>query len=171
MSEQPEASSALRNELESRLGVTLASSGFTDAARGTDEFIVDAYEATFWRIATMAAWERRPIAIDGALQGPDWLTVCVPSVDIRFASEPAVVDPRGVWNRLQPTILKRDSYSRPAEFFVKPASIPDRTHERDDLNLRFRRDPTAGFFPDREAPVSQRRTRRAQQWCRYILTE
>src|SRR6266568_164317 len=80
----PEARAVLGGEMERILGVKLSSDGVQgDVAgvkRGSDGWYVSAYAAILWRIAMLAVWEERPIAIQGALQGREWVTVCVPRV-------------------------------------------------------------------------------------------
>jgi hypothetical protein len=72
--QHPQEAEKLGRVLEGKLGVSL---GGPEAAVGTDAWFVSAYEAVLWRAACTAGWEGRPIAVTGALQGPEWITVCV----------------------------------------------------------------------------------------------
>jgi hypothetical protein len=123
--------------MERILGVGLGANA--DIRRGTARWYVSAYGAILWRVATLASWEERPIAISGALQGREWVTVCVPRVRGK------VVDPSKMWRASDAgahLLLRARGDDSPADFFVQ--RIED-TGKRDDvvadLNLTFERGP------------------------------
>ena len=64
--------------LQEDLGVEL-SSALPDRCTGARSSQVRAYEAVLWRLAVVAAWEQRPIAVAGAVQGRNWVRSVSPS--------------------------------------------------------------------------------------------
>jgi len=131
----PEASDVLRGELEGILGVSLGGAG---VRRGTPEWYVSAYAAILWRIAMLAVWETRPIAINGALQGMEWVTVCVPRVQRE-------IDPSTMWRTDEGSLL-RVFGDPPVDFFVRQIKDESsRQHELAKLNERFMMAPKAGL--------------------------
>ena len=145
--QEPEAGEALRGEMESILGVSLDLEG---ARKGTDGWYVSAYEAILWRVGMLARWEERPIAIEGALQGSQWVTVCVPYKP--------VIDPARMWRRPDARTRLRPMFNdQPVDFFVR--RIEDDNELRDELsrlNDRFMISPAAGFAPGEEGSVAER---------------
>ncbi|WP_454790799.1 hypothetical protein [Mycolicibacterium lutetiense] len=138
----PEAQAVLQEDIGKILDVDLRSG---EVRRGSDAWYVSAYAAIFWRIAMLAVWEERPIAIHGALQGREWVTVCVPKVH-------GVIAPSEMWQQWQqpdPRILRRVWQDMgPVDFFVR--QIKDETARTDEvatLNKNFMIDPTAKFRP------------------------
>jgi hypothetical protein len=130
---------AVRDELqltaEDVLGVSL---GASQVRPGTDMWFVSAYAAVLWRTAVMAAWQDHPIAIEGALQGKDWVTVCVPVA-------PGPVPPAAMFRQVDFALL-RPLHDPPVEFYVR--RVEDRgvrRNEVDGLNNHFIDDPTASF--------------------------
>jgi len=159
MDAQPEVQSALRSGLEDKLGVRLDPSR-PGQPRATDAVIVDAYEAIFWRIGTLALWERAPIAIEGALQGTEWITVCNPDADVRFgtifAEAHGPLEPSGVWQRSDILALERRDDPR-VDFFVRRyENATERGTACQQLNRSFRRDRETGFSATREGPIDER---------------
>jgi hypothetical protein len=143
----PEARAVLGEEMERVLGVKLGvggdqSSTFAGARRGSDAWYVSAYAAILWRVAMLAVWEERPIAIQGALQGREWVTVCVPRVH-------RVINPSAMWwHSDSRTLLRIRGDGGPADFFVREIGDEDgRTREVAELNEQFMIDPTAVFKP------------------------
>lgn len=94
LEENPRPTGELRGKLEEILGIHL---GGPEVAAGTDAWFVSAYEAVLWRAAVMAGWEGRPIAVKGALQGPEWVTVCVPDPNRRWGAG-QIIDPSSIWS-------------------------------------------------------------------------
>jgi len=135
----PEDGEVLSAEMGRMLGVQL---GATGVKRGTDGWYVSAYAAILWRIAMLAVWEDRPIAIQGALQGQEWLTVCVPRVG-------SVIDPSRMWRQPEPrTLLRHFRDGGPADFFVRQIEDESvRGHDLAALNEQFMIDPNAAFEP------------------------
>ena len=159
MLEHPEIGSAVRTELEQRLGVRLETGAEGIAHDGdADAFLVDAYEAILWRVAMLTAAGRRPLALEGALQGRSWCTVAVPSIARRFNSgkplEP--IEPRDLWRRPDEFTLERPLFDPPVQFYVKRAPESGCAAELEELNRRFRRDRTEGFSPPNEGPPETR---------------
>jgi hypothetical protein len=139
---QPQAGAALKGELEQVLGVRF---GAGTGQWGTDEWFVSAYAAILWRVAMLAVWEGRPIAIRGALQGRKWVTVCAPGAGRD------VIDPSTMWRQLDedPRLLLRNVPSQPrVDFFVRQVT-DDGECERivAELNWQFKTEPTAAFKP------------------------
>jgi hypothetical protein len=130
--DQPKAEE-FRRVLEEMLGVDLS-----EASAGTDDTILSAYQALMWRAAVMTGWERRPIALAGSLLGPDWVTVCQPTVGFKKGS---VVDPSSLWETNEHGDLIRSADPRPpVEFYLR--RFPDRqaaTSAADTLNQAFAR--------------------------------
>lgn len=141
----PEARDALAGEMERILDVKLGADDVEQAARGTDAWYVSAYAAIFWRIAMLAVWEDRPIAIQGALQGRGWVTVCAPKV--RGPIAPSSM--WQVWQQPDPRVLRRVWQDRgPVDFFVR--QIKDeaaRKAEIASLNREFIIEPGDPFRP------------------------
>jgi hypothetical protein len=141
--QSPAARTSLRKEMENILGVELGAND--NVPRGTAQWYVSAYAAILWRIAMLASWEARPIAIQGALQGPDWVTVCVPKVRGK------VIDPSEMWRASDdgPHLILRPLPDHSlADFFVR--RIKDDGERGDvvgELNLKFERNPIAAFSP------------------------
>jgi hypothetical protein len=136
LEKEPEVADAVRGELEGVLGVSLGGAG---VRRGTPEWYVSAYAAILWRIAMLAVWENRPIAINGALQGTEWVTVSMPLV------QQAIV-PSKIWRRTDDGGLLRALGNPQVEFFVRQSEDErSRQHEVADLNERFMIAPKAGF--------------------------
>ena len=77
-------------ELQNKFGVELSSALPPDRI-GTDASLVRAYEAVLWRLTVLARWEQRAIAVAGALQGRDWMTICAPQ------TPGGVVAPSAIW--------------------------------------------------------------------------
>lgn len=120
-------------ELERRFGVDLSSALPPDRT-GTDATLVRASEAVLWRLAVLAAWEQHPIAVSGALQGREWLTLCVP----RQAG--VLVSPSAMWKAADGATvgLRRIRKGGPVEFFVKQVrSDADLKAELDAVNKRL----------------------------------
>jgi hypothetical protein len=145
--EAPEARAVMGEEMERFLGVKLGVGGdqgstFAGARRGSDGWYVSAYASILWRIAMLAVWEERPIAIQGALQGREWLTVCVPRVR-------GAINPSAMWQHADSrTLLRIRRDGGPADFFVRQIGDEGgRRHEVAALNEQFMIDPTAVFKP------------------------
>jgi hypothetical protein len=142
----PEARAVLGGEMERILGVKLGAAGVqggVDGVKwGSDGWYVSAYAAILWRIAMLAVWEERPIAIQGALQGREWVTVCVPRVR-------KVIAPSTMWRQLDSRTLRRVYNNQgPADFFVR--QIKDETVRGDEVaerNEQFMIQPNAAFKP------------------------
>jgi hypothetical protein len=134
----PAAADAMRGGLEDILGVPLGSSAHR---RGTDGWYLSSYESVLWRIGLMATWEGRPIALSGALQGADWLTVCVPHV----ATVPVPVD---MWRRPDERTSLRLLQNPPVDFFVRQITDDGRrTSELDEISEELMLMPERGFDP------------------------
>ncbi len=133
-------------ELQKKFGVEL-SSALPSELTGKDASRVRAYEAVLWRLAVLASWEGRPIAVSGALQGRGWITLCAPR------GSRGVVAPAEIW-RAEPgeTALRRPRHNAPVEFFVKSladdASIDEEIDMVDDELSRDGFDPTQPAGPD-----------------------
>jgi hypothetical protein len=133
-------------ELQNKFDVEL-SSALPRNRTGTDASLVRAYEAVLWRLTVVATWEQRAIAVAGALQGRDWMTICAP----RHSG--AVVAPSAIW-QAPPTgsVLRRLRRGGPVEFFVKRlasgAVIDD---ELAKVNTQLRRDSSTRFDLKRPA--------------------
>ena len=150
MQQQPMIASKLGAEVGRQLGMDLTSREATppDVAVARDQVVLDAYEAVFWRLAVLAHVEDRPIAFEGALQGGDWTTVCVPSAGIRIGtSKPPA--PGDVWTRRphRKMLQRRDDSWGRAEFFVKRAGSEQATDEAAAINRSFRISGDSGFPP------------------------
>jgi len=104
--------------LQEDLGVEL-SSALPARCTGTKASLVRAYEAVLWRLAVVAAWEQRPIAVAGALQGRDWVTVCVPEPGLE-----GVVNPSEMSQGTADCGLRRRRQTPPVEFFVWRSGSP-----------------------------------------------
>jgi len=111
--EHPDSTEKLRRVLEGILGVTL---GGPEAEVGDDAWFVSAYEAVLWRAAVTAGWADRPIAVAGALQGPEWVTVCVPH---QHQQAGKVIDPTTIWRAPSPQNHRRPTVAAPVDFFVR----------------------------------------------------
>ncbi len=116
LEQDPATAEELRHVAEEALQVDL---GSAEVVASPDAWFVAAYEALLWRAAVMAGWEGRPIAIAGALQGPAWVTVCVP----RRPLKPGVgIDPSLLWDRTSNAdVLRPSRTAPPADFFVRRA--------------------------------------------------
>jgi hypothetical protein len=138
ISNEPQIRAALNGDMEKIIGVSLRGG---EGQRGTPAWYVSGYAAVLWRVAMLAVWEERPIAIHGALQGQEWVTVCVPGKD-------KVIDPSTMWRQGDSGMLLRVIDRPPADFFV--CQIKD-SSERErvlaELNQQFMIDPTAPFEP------------------------
>jgi hypothetical protein len=104
--------------LQDDLGVEL-SSALPGRCTGTRASQVRAYEAVLWRLAVVASWEQRPIAVAGAVQGRDWVTVCVPKPGLE-----GVVSPSKMWKATAGCGLRRLQQTPPVEFFVWRSKSP-----------------------------------------------
>lgn len=114
LEQDPSTAEDLRQVAEGVLGVSLGGAGVVP---GSDAWFVSAYEALLWRAAVMAGWEGRPIAVAGALQGPGWVTVCVPRRPLRPGE---VIDPSSLWNTTStPDVRRPSDGAPPADFFVR----------------------------------------------------
>jgi hypothetical protein len=111
--EHPASTERLREALEGILGFTLSG---PDAFGGTDAWFVSAYESILWRAAVTAGLEDRPIAVTGALQGPEWVTVCVPH---QHQQAGRVIDPATIWRAPTPQNRRRPGVGAPVDFFVR----------------------------------------------------
>jgi hypothetical protein len=134
---------AQAEELQEKFGVQL-SSALPRELTGTDASLVRAYEAVLWRLAVLASWERRAVAVSGALQGRGWITLCAPG------DSKGVVAPADIWRpEAGSPALRRPWHDVPVEFFVRPlgdgASIEG---EVDAVNDELSRD---GFDPTQPA--------------------
>jgi len=145
--EAPEAGAALGKEIGRILGVKLVVGGdqtstFAGARRGSDGWYVSAYASILWRIAMLAVWEERPIAIQGALQGREWVTVCVPRAR-------GAINPSAMWQHADSrTLLRIRGDGGKADFFVRQIGDEDgRKNAVAELNEQFMIDPTAPFKP------------------------
>ena len=121
-------------DLQEKLGITL-SSALSGELTGTDASLVRAYEAVLWRLAVLASWERRSIAVAGALQGSEWMTICRPH------EVGGVIAPSKIWKEVGgESALRRPLHHIPVEFFVKPLAAGDRLdQEVDKVNTAFGR--------------------------------
>jgi hypothetical protein len=140
------ADEAQAEELEDKFGVELSSALPRDRT-GTDASLVRAYEAVLWRLAVLANWEQRAIAVGGALQGRDWMTVCAPQ------HPGAVVAPSAIW-RAAPAdnALRRRRNGGPFEFFVKPlAGNAVLADELAKVDMQLRQNDSKRFEPKRPA--------------------
>ena len=145
--QEPDAGEVLREEMESILKVSLDLEG---ASKGTDGWYVSAYEAILWRVGVLATWEQRPIAIEGALQGPQWLTVCVPYT----RDTPAPVN---MWRRPDTRTRLRSLRDQPVDFFVRQIEADnERRNELTALNDRFMISPAVPFAPGEEGSLAGR---------------
>ena len=131
-------------ELQSKFGVELSSALPRDRT-GTDASLVRAYEAVFWRLTVLAGWEQRAIAVAGALQGRDWMTICAPQ------HLGAVVAPSAIWQAAPAdNALRRLRKGGPFEFFVKRlagnAMLDD---ELAKVNKQLRLGGSKRFAPER----------------------
>ncbi|MBV8861659.1 MAG: hypothetical protein JO259_07350 [Mycobacterium sp.] len=141
---------ALGKELEQILEVKL---GTHEVPRGTDGWYVSAYAAVLWRVAMMAVWEKHPIAIQGALQGQQWVTVCTPRVQ-------APIEPSQMWWKYPPNesrILRDPNDRGPVDFFVRHIEDQDaREREVKTLNTNFIMDPDKPFKAKEDGPIAER---------------
>jgi hypothetical protein len=104
---------------------------------GSDAWWVSSYEAVLWRVATLAGWARRPIAVAGALQGPAWVTVCVPHVQLQAGQ---VIDPSSLWQVTASGHHRR--LTKPsADFFVRATEVGQLDGTLESLNEEFRLEP------------------------------
>lgn len=135
----PEAAAVLSAEMGRVLDVNLGSDG---VQRGTDGWYVSAYAAILWRIAMLAVWEDRPIAIQGALQGREWVTVCLPRVS-------NLIEPTKMWRQPDSrTLLRHLNNEGPADFFVRQIEGKSaRETALAALNDQFMISPKAAFKP------------------------
>jgi hypothetical protein len=115
-------------------------------APGSDAWFVSAYEAVLWRVATMAGWAARPIAVAGALQGFDWVTVCVPHGQLTAGQ---VIDPSSMW-RTTASGDRRRHKNAPVDFFVRLAEGAQIDSNLESLNREFIR--TRRFDARRAGP-------------------
>jgi hypothetical protein len=150
----PESGAVLGDEMGRILGVRLDAAGVKSGTaagvkRGTDGWYVSGYASILWRIAILAVWEERPIAIQGALQGREWLTVCVPRAG-------RVIDPSTMWRQPDSRTLLRVLNDRgPADFFVRQIRDESvRGHEAAALNVQFMIDPDAAFAPEKTESIA-----------------
>jgi hypothetical protein len=144
----PEAHAVLEEDIGAILDLDLHSG---EVRRGSDAWYVSAYAAILWRIAMLAVWEDRPIAIQGALQGREWVTVCVPKVRGGIA-------PSSMWQQWQQPdtrVLRRVWHDDgPVDFFVhRVVDEAERKAEITSLNKRFMREPNDGFRPAETEPA------------------
>lgn len=139
ISEEDEAAA---EELEKKFQLT---SALPDEREGADASLVRAYEAILWRLAMLASWEERNVAVAGALQGPKWMTLCIPHL------VGGVIPPRDIWRDVDgENALRRPFHNVPVEFFVKPlAEGQDPEYEVRTTNAAIRR---SGLDLDR--PIS-----------------
>lgn len=115
----------------------------------SDAWFVSAYAAVLWRVANMAGWAGRPIAVAGALQGPDWTTVCVPRSPLNAGQ---VIDPASIWTTTAAGVRRRQHTS--ADFFVRIARAAPAESAPEGLNqefIRSRRFTPGPATPDEEA--------------------
>lgn len=147
MRSDPAAATALSQRLEAHLGVPLSPAHAAPSTLGSsDSAIVSGYEAVLWRVAALAYLEDRPIVIDGALQGSDWLTACIPTPV--FSKPHQLPDPARFWSSSDsPPRRERDDFAL-AEYYSRRILSDGRPAERDRLNLSFRRSGREGFPPD-----------------------
>jgi len=150
----PEACTVIEEELERILGVKLgAISGQGGAGagvrRGTSSWYVSAYAAILWRIAMLAVWEERPIAINGALQGRDWVTVCVPRTAKAIA-------PSAMWRQSDSDMLLRVLDNQPpADFFIRQIKVESvRAREIAALNDKFMINTKATFKETEDGSIT-----------------
>jgi hypothetical protein len=114
LNEEEATAEDLRRVAEEALKIDLAGA---EVVTGPDAWFVSAYEALLWRAAVMAGWEGRPIAIVGALQGPEWLTVCVPRQPLKLG---VGIDPSSLWDTTSNAdVLRPSKTAPPADFFVR----------------------------------------------------
>jgi hypothetical protein len=125
---------AQAEELQEKFGVQL-SSALSRELTGADASLVRAYEAVLWRLAVLASWERRSIAIAGAPQGSEWMTICRPHEVGR------VIAPSRIWKEVgDESALRRPLHHVPVEFFVKPLAAGGRLdQEVNKVNTAFGR--------------------------------
>jgi len=147
LAEHPQQAAELRRVLEGKLGVPL---GGSEAAVGSDAWFVSAYEAVLWRAACTAGWEDRPIAVAGALQGPDWVTVCVPH---RHLEAGQVIDPATMWRTLAAQDRRRPVGGPPVDFFVRRVEHGQAATEAAELNKEFIK--TRRFVPGPAGPSKE----------------
>jgi hypothetical protein len=146
----PQQAEELRRVLEEKLGVPL---GGPEAAVGTDAWFVSAYEAVLWRAACTAGWEDRPIAVAGALQGSDWVTVCVP-VPHQHLEAGQVIDPATMWRTPAAQDRRRPVGGPPVDFFVRRVEHAGQAEtEAAELNKQFIK--TRRFDPGPPGPSKQ----------------
>ncbi|MCA2244761.1 hypothetical protein JF781_20590 [Mycobacterium sp. WUMAC-067] len=140
---------ALGEDLEQILGVKL---GTDEVPRGTDGWYVSAYAAILWRVAMMAVWEEHPIAIQGALQGQQWVTVCIPRVR-------TPIEPSKMWWKYPPNesrLLRDPNGHGPVDFYVRHIEDKDaREREIEALNTDFIMDPGRPFKPEVDGPIAE----------------
>jgi hypothetical protein len=158
LQQDPQVASALSAELGRQIGVQLTSDrAGTLPSAGTDEYILEAYAAVFWRLAVLAYVEDHPIAVCGALQGSDWITVCRPYSGLAIGT-PDPPSPDDIWLPSNSKMLRRqeDVNWRRADFYVKKHVPLDAVPaEVASLNRAFRRgDPLPCH--DATAPLEAR---------------
>lgn len=143
--QEPQARAVLGEEMERILDVNLSTAGAqggaaADVRTGSPRWYVSNYAAILWRIAMLAVWEERPIAIHGALQGQGWVTVCVPRVAKAIA-------PSAMWRKSDSAMLLRLKDDRPpADFFVRQIKSENaRAKEVAALNDKFMINTKAAF--------------------------
>jgi hypothetical protein len=141
-----EENEAGAEELQSRFGFALTSALPPDRI-GTDASLVRAYEAVLWRLSVLASWERRAIAVSGALQGRDWITICAPRVP------GAVIAPSSIWQAADAdSVLRRPLKRAPVKFFVRPnAGNAKPDEELTAVDTKLRRDGARRFEPTQPA--------------------
>lgn len=116
LNQDPATAEELRHVAEEALQVDLGGVG---VVASPDAWFVGAYEALLWRAAVMAGWEGRPIAVAGGLQGPGWVTVCVPRQPLKLG---VGIDPSLLWDRTSNAdVLRPSATTPPADFFVRRA--------------------------------------------------
>jgi hypothetical protein len=124
----------------------------------TDVAVVAAYQAIYWRLAVLAFVEDRPIAVCAALQGSDWLTVCLPRSGLSIGNpKPPTPDDVFRLKGFSPMLVRHDIGWGRADFFVKRKAEDQVGPEVQALNRAFRRSGDAGFPPeDSGAPLEER---------------
>jgi hypothetical protein len=164
----------LANALSARTGETLPSvgdqpraSGFSNDGRAV---LLDGYQRALYNLTLAAVFAGRPVVVDGALQGPGWLTACSP----RFRDDSqydgllraAVPEPSMLWYPYSIEDVEH-GFTFPDEpnvtFHVR--RLPDPQERQLEL---ARREEQFQFTPRSSLPASAVGTAPQDRWLRIV---
>ena len=163
-----QAMAALTEAVQAQTGEAIPSAGASPPAsrrmRDSQTIFLDGYQRALYNLTLTAVFAGRPVVVDAALQGPDWLTACIPQFGddyghIRRGSFP---DPERLWTSYNPQYVEHgfgqgDLGTWPVSYYVRwMPNREERDRELAEREKQFRFEPQSSFRSDLDAPPEQR---------------